>query len=268
MKEILFLHYGPGGNSGVEKFIFSDCPKVDFWDQPECFSKNDLILATQQKIHEVFSASDDINIVAHSYGCNLLFESLNPQQALRTNIILVSPISSISWGFINLAKKLLSDKNVSSADKHKLKHSIDLFENNLSRENFWTLFTNVTQIESFSSIYWHSRESQTLCENILKTTKPFRFNEWKTIVDETYSTQKIEKVHKFKKMTLVHGTQDPYLTPIEVFQWNQIMNNLEVVSWEAGHYPHLEQPILFKQLVTDFFKETLHPISAVSTTLC
>ena len=65
----LFLHFGPGGNAGLErKWLSSNIASVDFWDQPKNVSSFEELV---QRCASHYKSGQYDGIIAHSFGCDL-----------------------------------------------------------------------------------------------------------------------------------------------------------------------------------------------------
>jgi pimeloyl-ACP methyl ester carboxylesterase len=235
MQKIIFLHYGPGGNSYVENKIFQKLTNmIKFWDQPSTKKTSDpflsLVNISEQEIAKIQSPS---TIVAHSFGCDIAASIVKSNSNLVSKIVLISPLRNIPKNFIHLATNLLK------------KQDSEALTAALASKEFWSLVIQISTHPEYNSSFWYSAEKMANYFALAAKAPAFDPEEWQTIMNDYLFIQKQNDFQIFKNTNtqVVFGAQDPYLSQEDFEYWKELLGNENVTIIEnVGHFPHIEQP--------------------------
>lgn len=254
MKRSLFLHYGPGGNSFVEKKVLSDlADKIYFWDQPKTKNIHNpyigLVGLCEQELKKMSSPQ---SIIAHSFGCDLAASIMKSNPSFVSKTILISPLRSVPIGFINLAKKLLAKQNLKPLAEALLFAENTANKLNMEANIFWGLVSQVATHPDYNSSFWHSVECMTDYFSLAAEAPAFDAEEWQALIHDYLFLQK-QNNYEILKNTNTHailGADDPYLTVADHEYWKNLLgkDNVTIVE-NAGHFPHIEQPSCLVKLL-------------------
>lgn len=257
MKPSFFLHYGPGGNAYVEsQKLNSILPNAIFWDQSKAKDSQtpfqSLVKATADEIKKNTSP---VNLVAHSFGCDLVAGFLPGGDALFDKIILISPLRSIPQAMLNLAKNLLAKKNEPALETAYKAANLNSAEK-MDATLFWNLVSNIVIHPFYGSAFWTSANEQKNYENIAANGPAFDGQEWQTLMQDYLFQNNINDFKKLKgkDVLVIFGETDPYLDlAIDIPFWQQIVGNHNVITIkQTGHFLHIEQLSQFNKIIKSF----------------
>lgn len=254
MIQSLFLHYGPGGNSHVEKKIFTDeLPSTMFWDQPKVKTSespfNELVLQSEIKARSLNAKQ----VIGHSFGCDIAAKLITISPSQIDKIVLISPLRSIPSAMINLAKNLLKLEDETELSKEF--RAAEIEKDNMDPATFWGLITAIVSHPGYKNIFWNQKQVQDEHERLSKFAPEFDAAEWQTVINH-YLFVEPEILYaklKNKNVLVILGQQDPYLDlEKDLEYWEQLVgkNNFKVIA-NAGHWPHLEQISEFKTFLSE-----------------
>ncbi len=256
MNNSLFLHYGPGGNSFVEKEILGKANnQIVFWDQPTVRHLSipypNLVSLCEKKIEELNSPS---LIIAHSFGCDIILSILNTHPQNDSKLILISPLLNIPNCFINLAKNLNLTNELPQLKNELLKIQATANKNANSPEVFWSLVSQIIIHPNYSSSFWHSLERYQDYLAINVNSPAFDSEEWQVVINDYLFTkpQKINFNHlKNSNSHIILGEFDPYYTKEDFQFWLDLVGKERItIIPNTGHFPHLENSSAFLNLIS------------------
>lgn len=244
----LFLHLGPGGNSGLERLWLQDYrSRVDFWDQPTNISSFDELV---QHCNDRFKSETYKGIIGHSFGCELALE-ISRRSSSPIELYFISPLHNIPIAFINLARSLTKDIALSVDRKRqlneaaqKMKSSIDQqLGQNLSPveiEHFMRLVMTIGADPKYSKAFWNQSEKFSAFEKELPKLSLLDQTCWKNVMTDFLMNYQ-SSTHQQVNAKIFIGTQDPYIGSIheEKKYWENLGSQFFSIE-KSGHYPHLE----------------------------
>lgn len=246
MRHALFLHYGPGGNCDVERaWLSSKWPGVEFWDQPKTQSFAELRAACIDKVKEFSRDSEQINLIGHSFGCDLVSAVLTELPNIKANCTFISPILSLYDAFANLGARILLQQDLDTEYKIQLKSAVDALKSQPNIENLWAAIGKMVEYKDFAKLYWCSNEKFTKYTNDLKSCLPFDFVMWQTVLTDYIKNYSLNLPKNIVQLKIIMGEQDPYLHCDEacrVWRMKCPQAIIETVG-NTGHYPHLESDL-------------------------
>jgi pimeloyl-ACP methyl ester carboxylesterase len=256
MNNSLFLHYGPGGNSFVEKEILGKANnQIVFWDQPTVrqlttpFSS--LVSLCEKKIEELKSPP---LIIAHSFGCNIISSILNTHPQNESKLILISPLINIPNCFINLAKILNSTKELPQLKDELLKIHSTSNKSAIGPEVFWRIVRQIIMHPNYSSTFWHSHKCYQDYLAVNANSPNFDSEEWQVVINDYLFTQ-AQKINfnilQNSNSHIILGEFDPYYTKEDFHFWYDLVGKERVtIIPSTGHFPHLENSSAFLNLIS------------------
>jgi pimeloyl-ACP methyl ester carboxylesterase len=248
----LFLHYGPGGNSYAEQKLLSEIlPNTLFWDQPKVKTSpvpfKELVLQSEIKAQAI----DANELIAHSFGCDVAANLLINLTKQIQGAIFISPLRNIPQAMVTLAKNeidLKSESELSKALATALKE-----KERIGPSTFWGLVTQIVSHPEYKNIFWANKSIQAEHERLSKSAPEFDAPEWQTLIQHYLFAQpeKLFSKLKNKNVRIIFGKQDPYIDfEIDIPYWEDLVGKRNVlVIQDAGHSPHLEQPLQFQNFV-------------------
>ncbi len=239
--KFLFFHYGPGGNCDIEKrWLSHKYPNIEFWDQPKSSSYDQLKMACATKLQNTFG-KNPVNIIAHSFGCNIAIDILNEQKYTVENLILLSPVSNLFEAFKNISSRILEKSDLDIQLRNEISIALSLFTSNPSIDLFWSLIEKLIRYPNMLDLYFAQTAIGNRYKDEMTKSTPFDFEMWQTVLSDYLSeTRKNSSVASNFTRILI-GKFDPYIQlDNEMIYWQKIFPNVLVEPVETGHYPHLE----------------------------
>lgn len=280
----LFLHYGPGGNSSLEKLWFRDnLISAHLWDYefekiaaPSTLNNYQYLLnLVDLKIKE----SNPSLIISHSFGCDLALDGIKSIHQNIEKICLFSPVRNIPQAFINFSEHLLNYFNNSIALKNEFQNHIlnqidsEYFKNlQQKKETFSSLYEKKNKYESFDKfefesflnlaislfsnpdvfqLYWAKKSSLNKFNQIKNSVVPLNLTAWSKTLEDKFSIE-IETQNDIKnvpKKLVFLGENDLYYKNLqdEISFWQAKGFQVNLIK-DCGHYTHLESQMGLKHL--------------------
>lgn len=250
----LFLHFGPGGNAGLERLWLQNYSSlVDFWDQPTNVSTFDEL---SRQCVDRYNSGNYKGIIAHSFGCDLAFK-ISQKLNIPIEMHFISPLRDIPTAFINLAHNLAAeaesgDRKIQLTEAAQKMKATPNWEpgKNLSPADlnqFVQLVMAAGADPNYYRAFWFQPEKLKAFEHALPKIPQLDQTCWQNVmIDFLVNHQAKEKAVKAQVYV---GVEDPYfgLLRDEKSYWEKSGANF--VSLEkTGHYPHLESNV-FELLV-------------------
>lgn len=245
MESFFYLHYGPGGNSQIEQKWSRFPSSLFLWDQPECFLYEDLVKAVVEQIKAEMRGR--VNLVAHSFGCNIAFSVT--QYLAVDHLVLLSPFPSLPKAFQNFGSAILKKKNLSFEYQQRLQKLCSDFDVQ-NEEHFWRLVSAIAEYEQFQEMYWFNRQAFDQYLNLMSESKPLNYEVWKAVLSDYLSLKK-QQFKPVPKVTLVLGAHDPYINLDEDIQyWEKHIPTATIKIVDSGHFPQFETNVLDTGVLT------------------
>jgi predicted alpha/beta hydrolase family esterase len=243
MSERLFLHYGPGGNSSLERELYkNDNSKIIFWDQEHNATDgnrfNDLV---QQCLEKKISTQADI-LIAHSFGCDLVSDLFNQSLLSSETIVLISPLKNVQKGFFQLAANLSKAQPSVKLDRF-LTEQLQSKDYLTEQTAFWNICALVSEHPLYNRIFWSSDSFYQTASEILTKSKPFDADFWqKTVYEYLFHFKKSLNFPSHSNIFVIFGEDDPYLDQDSIHHWTTSLGSDRVFFIKnSGHFPHIEQ---------------------------
>lgn len=249
-EKYLFLHYGPGGNSSLERLWLKHLnPMIDFWDQPLIGASAHSFTALAHQCAQKFDSSSYKGIIAHSFGCELALRATELIQKPLEKLYLLSPLRDIPGAFINAAHKLAQITDNKS--RRELLETTSA-ESKLSPRDipkFMQLVQVLAADLTYYRIFWAQPTKLQAYLNDIKQIIPMDFAIWRDVVVDYILNHNELSFKTDTAATVIAGDLDPYFKNLtcEKKYWEKLgFKFIEVKN--AGHYPHLEATVLEKIL--------------------
>lgn len=252
MMKSLFLHYGPGGNSFVDKEILGNLTeKIYFWDQPKVkhFSSPFQSLVTESE-GQIKKMSSPSNLIAHSFGCDIAASLLQSNSITVDKTLLISPLRHMPTSFINLGNKLIA-KQETQALKDAL-NAIGRDFTKIEAPLFWNLVSNIASHPFYFPSFWQSQETMNNFISLASKAPAHDSEEFYAVVQNYLFSDPKNNYNSLNKSNthVVLGAEDPYYTADDFHYWQQLLGSENVtIIKSTGHFPHLEQPSYFLKFI-------------------
>lgn len=246
----IFFHYGPGGNANAEMQWPLFPGDVEFWNQPQVSTYKDLVSRCIEKALEHKRKNKNLNIVAHSFGCDLALEV--SREVKVDHMVLLCPMVDIPMSFFNFSHKILRHPELDNSLKLKIEEELVVF-NPSNIASFWNLVSLITQFPFFDLMYWRNRDAYEKYKKIVSQEAAFDFIMWQKVLNsflESDSKSKlifntVDENDGCQKMDILLGKYDPYFDEKrDVLFWKENFSKANIQIVESGHFPHFETQIL------------------------
>jgi len=267
---LLFIHGGPGLNSGVleqlieKQAIYSNLQaNLVLYDQRECgrssrttdtVTHRDNIKDVQNVLDTLAANHIDIKaIIGHSYGAKLLADFLITRQCSLPAIFIATAASILTPRINNLLLDLTYLKKI---DQGQYMALYEKFEN-MDYASLWELSETLAPLfqknPDRALSYWANLTTMRQVDD-LKTTLNLPINPrvFKSVRADLYRSPDNFKLHidQLKQPTLwINGFHDKIMDGASAMVNQQ---RSPMLFNQSAHYPHLEQPTLFASKVNAF----------------
>lgn len=251
-QKYLFLHYGPGGNAGLERLWLNDWSEVEFWDRPGLPEEQLSLENVARSVFDKWNSGQYEGVIAHSFGFNLylLMQSKFPIKPRK--LIVLAPVLDVSMGFASFARKMEMDKPAQVLEKSMKGRRYGAPLDTEEQMMFWGLIQTILGDPNYFKLYWAQDSNLQKFLDLAAQIKPLHFPSWQKLINESLSVDWLSILTnsqwKASINQLILGAKDPYfLTASEQKNfWEQWGFEVEVIT-EVAHYPHLEASLACKK---------------------
>ena len=258
MNQVLFLHWGPGGNCGIERH-FGRCGGWQLWDQPrvpELSTAHALSDLEQTAVAQVRTTARDslekqVDLVAHSFGAQLALYLMAHHPDLIGDVTLLAPSVSASGAIVSLARHLSRSRPGMS----RLDQLADRYLQTLEPQDFWAMASEIQSRCPDSIVEYWGAASKTESGCMARAlgylgahSDALDMGTFGAIMTESLErtragrTLSAAELAGFKgRIHIILGRED-VLAPVgaEARKWSALLPGAEMTFVESGHFPHLE----------------------------
>jgi proline iminopeptidase len=281
---ILFLHGGPGLNSYAESELLGPAlqarnRRAEFWNEPSRRQGYGPAFRTERAFrNQVESVCQEIDrlslesggrkvdVIAHSFACNVIWDALETASAKVGRLILVTPGLSANALFRRIMKLAAADfkspRPEASRHLEELSTKSQSFNDSAMQEGLLlagedaALFThywkNKPQMEAFFGV-WGRRGASLDVESFQCVLADFAAH--------LPERDRLARAYPTLDVSVVFGAHDPIVSEQEELGLlNRAFPQAKVTRFESsGHFPHLEE---LSNFVATFFGEAgVRPLS-------
>lgn len=254
MKNVLFLHMGPGLNAFPErKLLSASHPQTDFWDQPPIATPEKsfslLVQAVQEKINRMYiETKKPVRIMAHSFGGHLITHALKAVGDKVSACEFFATGYDLPGGFFKLLKTLLADSKTEDALKSEIQQFLKSGKTHPSAADIWNYIGLIVKDPSFMRLYWPSEELHKRYLKISSTGPQLDALTFQYVLSDFMNsnwTESPETSSWSGPITIHLGAKDPLLdVDREANLWKRIYPQSEFrTHFNSGHYVHLEDAL-------------------------
>lgn len=232
----LFIHGGPGLNSNPERNLFknsfSEGDKIYFWDEPKNATYE---ISCEDLAKTILSFSEELTVIAHSFGAFILNEVLPLIEHKLCKIILLSPVSSLP----DLDRKLIQSVADSSEN---LKIFLNSFDESVSfSETRYNHLLIAAGSPDLAPQYWHKKHLMSGYFQYMQGDQyQFDLGNFKSI-RETCAEIKIHNETEVPT-EIIYGLHDPFINYEDKNFIGQFYRNSTIhLFTESAHYAHIEE---------------------------
>lgn len=246
----LFLHYGPGGNSEIERLWLNQyLDKINFFDVPDDCNQFSKITAQYESVLDEMTKTGPTSLIGHSFGADVALELAHRFPQKVSEIILVSPMRSLYDSFVELGKKV----SLISPENTALLEAVKEMETNSSSDPekragfFWKFVGEAFKSPDIFSIYWSDKDQFSKYGGFMQSSKPMNMESWQAgLNDYLINEPKVYDREIKAPVKVILGESDPYYSQKgELAFWSSKLGKENVHGIPAcGHYPHLEKDAL------------------------
>lgn len=247
--KVLFLHGGPGLHAAVERAWFCDSLPVLWWDQPAIAAGDPAPFSTltghAARQLQVMSDLNDgpVDLIAHSFGCNLAAALTKEHPDLIHSITLLGCMSLNPFHpFLYLGQKLLD----TGYDRTGLLEAIKVAQEVQNEAQFTALIQALFPEPCLPGIYFGPRSAATKdrYQELARTAPPIDMTTFFAIWLDMINTSPLAGRNRFAgKVIALLGEHDPVLRVDESMDnWRKIFPQSQFKIVDAGHILHLELP--------------------------
>ena len=243
----VFFHFGPGGHARTEQAWLASSSKLHFFDcstlsPPPC-NFDEMVNMHREYIEENFS--EPVEIVAHSFGCNVAWKLQEQLPEKITKVKLISPMRDIKQSLINFCQQVsLLEKNKTLTP---LVASLKKDPSDLTA--LWSAVGLTYQQESALPSLWSSVNNFNKWVSLQALSPEFDFNYWTSFLNQYFDPkQQVSYSNKSRVPIKAYlGLTDPYLTHSDFNFWKELLGVDNVITCpNSSHFPHLEEPLLLE----------------------
>lgn len=239
--KLIFVHGGPGLNSGPEENLLTQCfdqdDEIIFWNEPSASTFHSACESLSTLIESMGEAK--ATIIAHSFGAVLVNEILPKVEDRIARLILIAPVSNLA----------ALDKNIISAVSEKveeLRTYLDRFDDGVSfsEERFTYLF-KAACVPELGLKYWHKKDLAAGYQ----TFSRFSLENFKSIRS---TCGLVNLRHKTRVPTdVIYGLHDQIVPSEERTEVERLYENSKIhIFQNSAHYGHIEEQDLFTKVLS------------------
>lgn len=261
----LFIHGGPGLNSNPEKellssYFTSNSDQLFVWNEPlnlreeapEVVKFQHSCSSLKLKIISL-AMEGELTIIAHSFGAFILDAILPSVEELISKIILITPVSNLSFLDRNIISNSLKFyENTGSSEARVLKDYFEIMNDAeaFNEERFNAILTAASH-DKFNDAYWS--KTYLMADYYLHFAEPkyqFSMANFKSIretcrIIHSQNGSSVETV-------IIYGKNDPFILSSEADNLQSLYPNSSVTIFnESAHYPHIEERKKFLSLILE-----------------
>ncbi len=238
---------GPGGHPEVDKSWLKD-PSIEFLQIPYALESDEdympvLIEWCRQEIQARLKASDNVEVIAHSFGSFLLNEQSQTLLDQISKITFISP----TFNFFRSLTQLFNFGLAHSPDS-KLRAKLAHLKMNPQSDLFWDFFGEFIQIyPEYMKLYFYREDIYEKFKKISEQSS--ELHEYSLIkgvneLVEDYNVYPFQ-LKKYPQAQLVLGEYDPLVPKEDQTLLATFFSDEQVRILECGHFAHLEMNLTF-----------------------
>ena len=255
MQREIFFHFGPGAHAEVEMNWPLPRP-IEFWQQPYVKEGQshyivELVSAGNEYLKEQINQGHEIILYAHSFGAFLVNEL--PQDTLDQikEVHFIAPTFNFFHSLSNLfefavdcepSSYFISSPSSEETEKSQLRNWVDTLKKEPTVDHFWATFNALLGIyPEYLKLYFESSQDYEKYKGLADKAAPMDEKSLIQAVNELVQSYNKElKLKNYKKVTFHIGLKDPLISKRDRLQLEEIVGKQNIVSYDVGHFPHLE----------------------------
>lgn len=239
MKNLLFIHGGPGLNSQAEEKMIeskfrSQGLRISFWNEPsemrDGVKEISFDIAIESLVKEFQKFQNPPVLIAHSFGAQYALGLINKLGLKNQKVIYICPDLeplNTDLNIIKLAKNYFERED---KDKfHQLEQLTQTFTNSFDEIRIQALGIVGTYQDLFFN-YWVDKDVMSTYYSFHTEEYSFNINSYLTI----RATSPLELIENFDRENslVLYSIHDPIINLNRNFEFTLIK--------DSGHYPHIE----------------------------
>ncbi len=260
MREVLFIHGGPGLNSEPEKRLLSSHLKefkTHFWNEPsELRGQKISTNAYQDWLNSIKKMQPENSIlIANSFG-SLGALHLIEQEIKLKKIVFLSPTIQLHQVFLKMIELAIFDFQKRNDDKaneiQKLKNTISSFYDSSMQKALDLTF----QDPDLFPHYWQNYKILGEWGAILGEQEfQFDFQSQKAVLNNLKDKfTELPSLKSNARVTVIYGENDPVWLDSNISLFQSMFKDIKFHKFEdCGHFPHLENKELFIKVIEQDF---------------
>ena len=241
VQQALFLHGGPGLNSGIERLWFDSGLPIRWWDQPgvdgEAAPFDTLVKAAAAQLAEM-AKHEPIHLVAHSFGGQIAYALARDYPRRIRRITLLGCAADPANSMIRLCHRI-----VAQGGSAALAQAVRIAETDLNLETFKAMVLAGASDPAYPAVYFGPGSAA--AQNRFLALMPQIFLDlatFLTVMNGFLRAPPLEPLPGFHgEVDLIMGRHDPVLSlAADAATWSRVFPQAKIVTVEAGHIIHLE----------------------------